>query len=119
MDLIVGNYQGGVSFYKGTLKNVIGIDTYDNFIHFNFDLYPNPANGSVTLKINDEHSSTYLVEIYNVMGQFIGSHIIANNQLNIDTQSMQQGMYLYKVYEVDGYNTKKSGALIKRLIIQH
>lgn len=119
MDLIVGNYQGGVSFYKGTLKNVIGIDTYDNFIHFNYDLYPNPANGSVTLKINDEHSSTYLVEIYNVMGQFIGSHIIANNQLNIDTQSMQQGMYLYKVYEVDGYNTKKSGALIKRLIIQH
>ncbi len=119
IDLVVGNYQGGVSFYKGTYKNIIGIDEKDNLIHFNFDLFPNPATNNVTIRINNEYNKTYLVDIYNVMGQFISSHKIMNNLLTLDTETMQQGMYLYKVYEVDINNTKRTGALIKRLIIQH
>jgi hypothetical protein len=118
LDLVIGNYQGGVSFYKGTSKKIIGIPE-GNLIHFNFDLFPNPSTSNVTIRITNEYNKTYLLEVYNVMGQFISSHTIMNNQLTLDTQNMQQGMYLYKVYEVDNNVTKKTGALIKRLIIQH
>lgn len=119
LDLIVGNYQGGLAFYKGVPKDIIGIDTHDDFIRFNFDLFPNPANSSVTVRINQEHNKIYLVEIYNLMGQMLNSHVITNNQLTMDTGDLPQGMYLYKVYEVDARYTKKTGALTKRLIIQH
>jgi hypothetical protein len=120
MDLVVGNYQGGVSLYKGSSKNVIGIKEQDNLLHFNFDLFPNPSTMNVTIRITNEYNKTYVVEIYNMMGQFISSHKIMNNQLTLETQQMQQGMYLCKVYEVDiNTSSKKTGALIKRLIIQH
>ena len=119
MDLIVGNYQGGVSFYKGVSKNIIGIDAYDPFLDFNFELFPNPATNSVTIRINDEHNSLFLLEVYNLMGQYISGQVITNNRLTLDTQAMEQGMYLYKVYEVDNNHVKKTGALIKRLIVQH
>lgn len=120
MDLVLGNYEGGVSFYKGVDQEIIGINENDNLIHFNFDLFPNPSTNNVTIQITNEHHKTYSVEIYNLMGQFISSHTILNNQLTLDTQRMPAGMYLYKVYEVDNYTAyKKTGALIKRLIIQH
>jgi hypothetical protein len=120
MDLVVGNYEGGVSFYKGASKNIIGINEQDNFIHFNFDLFPNPSTSNVTIQITNESNKIYQLEIYNLMGQFISSHKIMNNRLTLDTQTMQAGMYLYKVYEVDNATAnKKTGALIKRLIIQH
>lgn len=119
IDLFLGNYQGGVSFYKGSSKSIIGIDTHDGFIHFNFELFPNPANSNVTIRINFEYNKTYQVEIYNVMGQQMESHIITNNLLTMDTGNLQPGMYLYKVYEVDAGRNKLSGALTKRLIVQH
>jgi hypothetical protein len=118
LDLAIGNYQGGVSFYKGIKEKIIGVPE-DNLIHFNFDLFPNPSTNNVTIRISNEYNKTYLLEIYNMMGQFVSSHVIMNNQLTLNTQNMQQGMYLYKVYEVDNNVTKKTGALIKQLIIQH
>jgi hypothetical protein len=119
LDLIVGNYQGGVSFYKGVSKDIIGVDTYDALLHFNFDLFPNPADNSVTIRIHYEYNKLYTVEIYNVMGQMMSEHLISNNLLNLDTGNMSPGMYLYKVYEVDANHVKRSAALTKRLIVQH
>ncbi len=117
MDLVVGNHEGGVSFYKG-VKSMIGIN--DNYlIHFNFELFPNPANTSIAIKINQEPNKTYLVEIYNIMGQFISSHRLTNALLQIDTQTMSQGIYICKVFEIGNDQLKKTGALTKRFLVQH
>lgn len=119
LDLAVGNYQGGVSFYKGVATDPMGIDVHDNFIHFNFELFPNPSNNNVTIQINNQQGKTYLLEIYNILGQFLSNHTILNNTLTLDTQNLKEGVYLYKVYELNESNKKTTGALTKRLIIQH
>src|SRR3569832_1632493 len=93
LDLVVGNYQGGVSFYKGVSKNIIGIETVDDLIHFNFDLFPNPANSNVTIRMVNDLNKNHLVELYNVMGQFISSHLLVNNVLTVNTQNIPAGMY--------------------------
>jgi hypothetical protein len=119
LDLAVGNYQGGVAFYKGVAKDPLGIDINDHLIHFNFELFPNPSSNNVTVQINNQRGKTYLLEVYNVLGQFISSHNILYNTLTLDTQNLNDGVYLYKVYEVSGHNDKITGALTKRLIIKH
>jgi len=119
LDLVVGNYQGGVSFYKGVATDPIGIKTNEYLIHFNFELFPNPSTSSVTIRMNKQQGKTYLLEVYTVLGQLMSSHTILNNSLTLDTQSLHEGVYLYKVYELGDNNTKTTGALTKRLIIQH
>lgn len=117
LDLIVGNYEGGVSFYKGV--NALTTANLDNLIHFNFDLFPNPANNSFNIHILNEENKTYVLELYNVMGQFISSEKIEHNLLTFSTQNFSQGVYICKVSEINLQGQKLTGSLTKRIIIQH
>ncbi|MGZ4048968.1 MAG: FG-GAP-like repeat-containing protein [Bacteroidia bacterium] len=117
MDLMVGNYEGGVSFYKGT-SSYTSINSNENFIRFNFDLFPNPASNNFTVKINNSENKMYLFELFNVMGQLIREEKTADNLLTIDAQSLKQGVYICKVSEINNLGNKMSGALTKRIIIQ-
>ena len=123
MDLIVGNYQGGVSFYKGV--TALTTSNIDNLIHFNFELFPNPANNSFTIHIlnlpdgSQVKNNEYVLEIYNVMGQVITSEKITNNALTLHTENFSQGMYICKVSEINEKGQKQTGSLTKRIIVRH
>ncbi len=117
MDLIVGNYSGGVSFYKG-VSSPISVQESSANIRFNFDLFPNPALDNFTIKILNEENKIYSFELYNLMGQLIESKVIENNQLMIDASALAQGMYVCKVSETDLKEKKRSGVLSKRIVVQ-
>lgn len=117
MDLIVGNYEGGVSFYKGV--TALTTSSLDNFIRFDFELFPNPANNSFTIHILNEENKIYVLEIYNLMGQSISSDKIFNNSITLHTENFSQGMYICKVSEINEKGQKQSGSLMKRIIVQH
>ena len=117
LDLIVGNYQGGVIFLKG-VSTITSVENSDN-IHWNFDLFPNPANTYVTIQINNKFNSVYKLDLYNVMGQLISSQKILNNSTAINTEQLTPGIYICKVSEIDNAGEIKTGALVKRIIIQH
>ena len=119
LDLVVGNYEGGVAFYKGVDTDPMSIDAHDYLIHFNFELFPNPSSNNVTIRINNQQGKTYALEVYDILGQRLSSHTIFNNILTLDTQHLNDGVYLCKVYESVNGTTKITGALTKRLIIQH
>ena len=118
MDLMVGNYEGGLSFYKGT-SSFTGINNNDNFIRFNFDLFPNPSTNNFTIKITNEENKIYLLEIYNMMGQQISKEKIINNTVVVDSQSMKPGIYICKVSEINSLGIKQTGALMKKVVVQH
>ncbi len=117
LDLIVGNYQGGVSFYKGV--SALTTSNIDNLIHFNFNLFPNPANNNFSIHILNEENKMYVLELYNVMGQIISSEKIMNNIATFSTEKLSPGMYICKVSEINSEGQKQSGSLTKRIIIQH
>jgi hypothetical protein len=120
MDLIVGNYEGGVSYYKGGPTDVASVDNIDNSIHWGFNLFPNPANNSITVKVNNDNgNSSYTVDLYTVLGQLVVSQKIINNSITLNTQNLSQGIYICKVSETNASRTITTGDLIKRLIIQH
>ena len=118
MDLVVGNYAGGVTFFKGT-TSATAINENDNFIHFNFDVFPNPANDHFSIKILNQENKIYFMELYTVMGQLISSEKIETNLVSISTSTLKQGMYICKVSEINIQGIKQSGSLSKRIIIQH
>ncbi len=118
MDLIVGNYEGGVSFYKG-VSTLVSVNEMDNFIDWNFDVFPNPANNSVSIHIINDKNNLYQLEIYNVVGQLISSEKIINNIATISTENFKQGIYICKINEIDSNGKAITGSLTKRIIIQH
>ena len=58
-----------------------------------FSLYPNPANGNVTLK--GEQLGT--VTVYNALGQKMDEFKAESNKLNINTSKYLNGVYFVKV----------------------
>jgi len=118
MDLIVGNYSGGVDFYNG-VSSINSINDIENFIDWNFNLYPNPAKNSITIKIENKFKNNYIVEIYNLVGQLILSKRITTNNLTINTEELAEGIYVCKVSEINSDETKKTGSLVKKIILKH
>jgi hypothetical protein len=117
MDLIIGNYAGGVSYYKG-VSSIITVEEKTNLIQWNVDLFPNPANNTVTIKISNDINSSYTLDLYDIMGQLITSQKI-NNGSKLNTENLSQGVYICKVSERTADGSAKAGGLIKKIIIRH
>lgn len=118
-DLVLGNYEGGVTYYKGS-ATPFGINEVATKFTWTFNLFPNPASNSITLKIsNDTESAGYSIEVTNLLGQLITSEKITTNTFVLNTQNFNSGMYFFKVTEINPKNSIKSGTLIKRAVIQH
>ncbi|MCK6650746.1 MAG: T9SS type A sorting domain-containing protein, partial [Bacteroidia bacterium] len=113
IDLVVGNYQGGVSFYKGTGSIITVEDMYEN-ITWNFDLYPNPSNSNFTIRLYDFKRDHYQLQLYNVVGQTILTEQITSNLSNINTELIPNGIYFCKIID-----TSNNTSLVKRVVIQH
>lgn len=97
MDLVIGNYAGGVSFYMGdTLTtSVPEIDP----AAFDFSLFPNPSSGKFTLTFSDSrsHLSVYKIEIYNTLGEKVYSTRIQNQESTTLNLSIPNGIYYFEL----------------------
>lgn len=65
-------------------------------------LYPNPANGLVNIKFNQ--NATYRVEVYNIMGELVKTQTINNNMTAIDLSSCSEGVYGVKIQNQNSGN---------------
>jgi hypothetical protein len=64
--------------------------------------YPNPFNGSTTIKVTLPFAVDVTIEVTNMVGQMMSSKVYTNlsvgeNKLVIDGSSFAKGMYTYKV----------------------
>lgn len=69
--------------------------------HDNVTLYPNPANSEINLAVSGQYRATS-VEVYDITGRAIGTYAIRNNFLTINTQSFNNGLYIYKLLDDSG-----------------
>jgi hypothetical protein len=117
MDLIVGNYEGGVSFYKG-VSMITTADNIENFIDFNFELFPNPANASLNLHLISDLNEEYIIEFFNTLGQKIITIPVNGNFIAVNTENLSNGIYICKVSKA--MNGKViSGSLTRKVLIRH
>ncbi len=118
LDLILGNYEGGVTYYKG-VSTLISVNELTNNLSWNFTLFPNPANNSITIKLNNDMPSNYSIEIYNIMGQLISSHKTSATIYNVNIENFSTGVYVCKVSEITAEGILKTAPQIKQLVVEH
>lgn len=85
------------------LIDVTGINEKD--FTFTINVYPNPADGLVTIVSNDQ--TIQKVEMLNIAGQVISTINSKESLVKMDVSSMTSGVYFVKVYTENGNATKQ------------
>ena len=80
------------------------------------NLFPNPANTTLTVNYFTPSMDNTSIEVYNMMGQVVNSINVSGNQgLNsreLDLTSMSNGVYFLKV-------TQNNNTLTKKFVVKH
>lgn len=72
-----------------------------------FDMFPNPANESVTLDLDYGGQQVY-TEIYSLTGELVyAANVAGTSNVTIPTQSFEQGIYLVKAIAGNSVLTQK------------
>lgn len=70
----------------------------------NTTIFPNPANNVLNINAN---SNINRVEVYNMMGQMVGSYNVNDVNTQISTTSFANGVYTVKIATENGMSTQK------------
>lgn len=120
-EMIVGNYSGGVSCFKGKHPNQVGIDEYSPSEFINAELYPNPANDKIFIKLpNALLFKESEIKIYNSLGTCVLT-INENQQATlttVDVSNLADGLYICNVNGRD-MNNGKQITLCNKFILMH
>jgi hypothetical protein len=71
-----------------------------------FSIFPNPATADFTVKTNASTQSL-TVQLYNSLGQQVGSYSAVGNQLTIPRNSLPNGMYIAQIQSGRGVARQK------------
>lgn len=95
-DLLIGNYRGGVSFFRGDISSQVIESEFEK----GFSVYPNPANSILTLEF--EKLAKHDVQIINQLGQTVKEYPnIEKQTLTIGIEDLSTGQYFIRVSNND------------------
>ncbi|MCG3165008.1 MAG: hypothetical protein POELPBGB_00768 [Bacteroidia bacterium] len=98
MDIVIGNYSGGVAYYKG---DTTGITTgIENEIAENNTLFifPNPATDILNISLTQPVNEPLQIQVYNITGQTVLSASAPPQQqdFKLNISSLKNGIYILK-----------------------
>ena len=83
MDLVVGNYAGGIAIYMGDTGTVSVHES--DFASINFSIYPNPSSGAITILIPDlVRNEKIEIRFYNMLGELVYKQTLISSQTKIE-----------------------------------
>ncbi len=97
LDMVLGNYSGGVSFFLGNV-NSIGNEEIINPIYANLILYPNPAMNEINIQFNSFNRQVKKISLYNEIGVEFFSACTSNQNFLIDMREYRSGLYFIRCH---------------------
>jgi hypothetical protein len=100
-DLLIGNYRGGLSFFKGDTES----DISETLKTEHFKLFPNPVSDIVYLQFDDNKTRT--ISFYNKLGQII--YMVENyseSEFSLNVNDWNNGQYIVRVNDGTGLSYK-------------
>jgi hypothetical protein len=82
------------------------IESYDDG-SVKFDIFPNPANESMTLEFRELSNDDYYAEIYTIEGKSVQRITISQKKTAVDISSLFLGIYFVKISGNNGVAIKK------------
>ncbi|HLG04198.1 MAG TPA: FG-GAP-like repeat-containing protein [Bacteroidia bacterium] len=98
-DLIIGNYAGGVSIFKGSTS----VGMTENTETVSFDIFPNPATDFFYIKTSLPFSALPAeICIANLAGQIFYRTVINESNSTISTENLSPGVYIVTLRTATG-----------------
>lgn len=91
LDLIVGNYSGGLSLYLGGEPNAIETKSA---INYSLKVFPNPFNHSINVSLNE--TKILSIEIFDLSGKLVIRKTVNDYNTIIETTNFDRGIYILK-----------------------
>ncbi len=98
-DLMIGNFSGGINYFKGIAPPGVGIDNPKQEIFADVKLYPNPAGDYFNLKIDKyQNLREFQMEIRDINGRLIRRGNYSSAPLiRINTEGLNKGVYFVRI----------------------
>lgn len=116
LDMMVGNYSGGLGFYRGLSSTYY--DIAENNFYGEVSIFPNPAKDLVTLKFNSTNFYTKKILVHDVSGKLVMSHVSADNEVQLNLGGFESGMYFVTLQAFDASGSLKN-TNTQKIIIKH
>lgn len=101
-EIVVGNYSGGLTLYKGVWPPSGIIETAENYP---FSVFPNPASTVLNFEFKNKIIENYKVKLYNSNGVMIYTGYPQNGKVDIST--LPQGLYFVTTEFLTGVGVQK------------
>jgi len=107
LDMVVGNYRGGLSFWRSDAPAGVGVA--EQRPRPGFRMQPNPASDHVELLLpNAPRPGSYWV-LRNSLGQQVASMRAENERMSLSTQDLPDGVYFVRL---EGNSTSDTQRLV-------
>lgn len=109
-EVVIGNLAGGLAYYKGDTVGltISGIEEVDRIQRFDLNLYPNPNNGTFTIKADKVIDGEVEMAVYNMLGKRVWQNNSRNLILEtVDLSILENGIYLMDIRSENKIATKR------------
>jgi hypothetical protein len=104
LDVIVGNYRGGIGFWRNDFQVGI-VDKQSN--NSTLTIYPNPAQDRITINLQDRVPEG-TIEVYNAIGELIRIEAASNRtRLIMDVSDLPAGTFLVRLNESNSSSSSR------------
>jgi hypothetical protein len=110
LDMMVGNYAGGIAFYKGIKPPAKKVSVAKSFSEISpVMIFPNPVMNLLYFRVSLTHASVKSVSVYDVVGRCsVNRKMDGQKEGSVDISSFAAGLYVVKfVFEDDTVIMKK------------
>ncbi|MDP2387959.1 MAG: T9SS type A sorting domain-containing protein [Bacteroidota bacterium] len=95
LDLIVGNYSGGLAYFKGAANPNAMEENMD--VYMEMVLYPNPATHELSLQFNNYNNAIKIITLYDAIGRKISENKTGEQEYTLNLDQLQTGLYIVEV----------------------
>ena len=109
MDIVIGNYAGGVCYYKGDSTGITTGIQKPEAINTDANLFPNPCNERIVINFTEPLQTASNIEVYNITGQLIYFSKIQKgiSSFELNTSSYASGIYMTVISSTGNSVSKK------------
>ena len=103
-----GGWLGNQQF-NFSINGTSSVDDVNKSLERNITLFPNPADASVNIQINEQIKDGLRVELFNAQGKMVKAADFENSSsiLKVDVANLSEGFYFVMIKTQDGHATKR------------
>ena len=103
MDLVIGNYSGGVELYYGQSAPTAIKEKIKSSGSISITIFPNPSSDFITVEITGSNNrSKKMIQVLNVLGQQISTHFVQDKFI-LDVKEFSSGIYFINIVDNDEF----------------